>query len=95
MSIDKLSPYVQVQVDTVVLRPGQTITIYANNRNGMKTQIEVRCLGFGGGNVGYPEIFCDDAEVVIKPFDEHREMEDAYRIMKGLPLEPKPATKKE
>jgi len=91
---DPKSPFVQVQVDSVVLRPGQTITIYAHDRHGMKTQIEVRSTGIVG-NVGFPEIFCDDGDVVVKSFDEWRSIEDAYRIIKGLPLAPQPATKGE
>lgn len=87
------SPYVQVRVDKVVLRPGQTLTIYAHNPDGMREQIEVRSVGVRGATVGQPEIFFDSDVVVCRSFDDWRPMDQQQRWYRGLPLDPQPAKK--
>jgi hypothetical protein len=89
------SPWVNVQIDTLAIDPGQTITLYVVNELGHKTQIEVRCVGRPGATTGHVEIFCDDTGVFPDTFDEWRPMEDAYRLRRGLPREPQPARREE
>jgi hypothetical protein len=89
---DKSAPHVSVQVDTIRLDPGQTITVYVMDHHGKREQIEIRCVGRIGANFGYPQIFYDDQdEVQLLSFDDWMPIEDAYKRIARIPVAPQPA----
>lgn len=87
------SPFVQVRVDEIRLRVGQTITVYIQDDTSNFTKVELRSVGAPGANVGQPEIFCDDGDFVPVSFDEWVPLADRYRQLRGLPIDLKPAKK--
>lgn len=89
------SPFVQVRVDTIHLRVGQTLTVYIQDDTSNYTQVELRSVGAPGANVGKPEIFCDDGDVVPVSFDEWLPLDAQYRRLRGLPSDPKPPIREE
>ena len=94
MSDTFASPYVQVRVDEIRLRPGQTITVYVQDLDSNFVQVELRSVGVQGANVGQPEIFIRDGKnVEINHFNEWTPMDQAIRKYRGLPIDPQPATK--
>ena len=94
---ENIGPYVQVQVEQLTLRPGQTISVYVSNADGTKTQIEIRSVGVPGASVGIPEIFCDDGDIERQSFDGWKSMDQATRERYGFVRlgEPKPPQPKE
>lgn len=94
MSPQSDSPSVNVRIDQIRLRAGQTITVYVTGPDGQMVHVEIRSVGMPGANVGYPEIFIEDAEHLdISLFDEWTPMGRAWRKRCGIPRPPEPATK--
>ncbi len=93
--VDRLAPHVSVQVDTITLNPGQTITVYVANVHGMKTQVEIRSVGVVGANVGHPQIFFDEGVETVDSFDKWTQMDIACRSIYGMARlrEPRPPSK--
>ena len=89
---DLKSPFVQVRVDEIRLRVGQTITVYIQDDTSNFTKVELRSVGAPGANVGQPEIFCDDG-IRHQSFEAWRPMDQQSRFYRGLPIDPKPAKK--
>jgi len=90
---DAGTPRVQVPIEELVLRPGQTITLHVHDHRGERTKIEVRSVGRLGSAIGIPEVFCDDGDLRVLSFDEWREINEQYRWLAGIPVDPKPAKK--
>lgn len=80
---DSDNPHVYVPVDTIVVNPGESITLLVKNHAGENTQVEVRSVGAKGAHVGHPQIFYGDDVHSIQPMGEWRSMYDSLASVYG------------
>lgn len=62
-------PTYQVEIDTMTVEPGETLTVYIRDFDGNLMQVEIQSYRPAGGTKGTPKIFCD-GPIEIQSFDD-------------------------
>jgi hypothetical protein len=76
-------PRVNVEIEYIAIKPGETITLLVIGPDGTNASIEVRSVGVPGSGRGVVQVFCDE-KILFSNFDDYKPMHRAVREQYGI-----------
>ena len=76
-------PRVNVEIEYVAVKPGETITLLVIGPDGTNAAVEVRSVGIPGSNVGQVEVYCAE-KILFANYDDWKPMDRAVRERYGV-----------
>ena len=84
---DGKSPHVNVGIECIWIKPGETLTVMVIGPDGKNVAVEIRSAGITGSNVGHVEIFSDEEISLFASYDAYKPMSKAVRERYGIGIQ--------